>query len=145
MKLDEIIQSWKDDTKLDDLNLDTESIRIPNLHSKYLAILSDERIRLRGLNTQKKFLIGKLKNYYSGSASQADLEELKREQFLGKVLKNEMMFNIETDELTITLDAKISSIEVKVLALEEIVKSVNNRGFAIKNAIDWRRLTVGGM
>lgn len=145
MKLEDIIQSWKEDTKLDDLNLDIESTKIPNLHSKYIAILSDERIKLRSFQTQKKILIGKLKTYYSGSSTEDDLQELQREQFLGKVLKNEMMMNIETDPLIVSVEAKISSQEVKVMALEEIMKSINNRGFSIKNAIDWRRLTVGGM
>jgi hypothetical protein len=145
MKIDQIIQSWKEDTKIDDLNLDIESTRIPNLHSKYLSFLSDERIRLRGFQSQRRTLVGKLKTFYSGSATQEDLEFLNKEQFLGKTLKNEIMFNIETDELVIDIDAKISAQEVKVMALEEIVKSINNRGYQIKNAIDWRRLTVGGM
>jgi len=145
MKLDDIIHSWKEDTKIDDLNLDVESTKIPNLHSKYISILSDERIKLRSFLSQKKSLTAKLKSYYSGAATQEELGALQREQFLGKVLKNELPLNIETDELMISLEAKISAQEVKVLALEEIMKSINNRGFQIKNAIDWRRLTVGGM
>lgn len=86
-----------------------------------------------------------MKSYYSGAATREELDALQRDQFLGKVLKNELPLNIETDELMISLEAKISAQEVKVLALEEIMKSINNRGFQIKNAIDWRRLTVGGM
>jgi uncharacterized protein (DUF39 family) len=46
--------------------------------------------------------------------------------------------------LIISIDAKISMLEVKVLTLEEIMKSINSRGYQIKNAIDWRRLTLGG-
>lgn len=145
MKLEQIIDSWREDTKLDDLNLDLESIKIPNLHGKYISILSDERIRLRSLLTQRKILTNKLRTYYSGACTQEELESLQRDQFLGKVLKTDLQLNVETDELMIELEAKISAQEVKVLALEEIMKSINNRGFQIKNAIDWRRLTVGGM
>ena len=144
MKIDEILNEWKKDTELDDLNLDKESVRIPNLHAKYITLLSDDRRLIRGYQSQKKQIISKLRNYYSGSATQQELADLGREQFLGKTLKNEIMINVELDELIISIDAKISLLEVKVLALEEIMKSINSRGYQIKNAIDWRRLTFGG-
>ena len=144
MKIDEILTEWKNDTELDDLNLDKESVRIPNLHAKYITLLSNDRRLLRGYQSQKKQIISRLRNYYSGSATQQELADLGREQFLGKTLKNEIMINVELDELIISIDAKISMLEVKILALEEIMKSINSRGYQIKNAIDWRRLTLGG-
>lgn len=143
MKIDEILTEWKNDTELDDLNLDKESVRIPNLHAKYITLLSNDRRLLRGYQSQKKQIISRLRNYYSGSATQQELADLGREQFLGKTLKNEIMINVELDESIISIDAKISLLEVKVLALEEIMKSINSRGYQIKNAIDWRRLTLG--
>lgn len=143
MKIDEILNEWKKDTELDDLNLDKESVRIPNLHAKYITLLSNDRRLLRGYQSQKKQIISRLRNYYSGSATQQELTDLGREQFLGKTLKNEIMINVELDESIISIDAKISLLEVKVLALEEIMKSINSRGYQIKNAIDWRRLTLG--
>ena len=143
MKIDEILNEWKKDTELDDLNLDKESVRIPNLHAKYITLLSDDRRLIRGYQSQKKQIISRLRNYYSGSATQQELADLGREQFLGKTLKNEIMINVELDESIISIDAKISLLEVKVLALEEIMKSINSRGYQIKNAIDWRRLTLG--
>lgn len=143
MKIDEILNEWKNDTELDDLNLDKESVRIPNLHAKYITLLSNDRRLLRGYQSQKKQIISRLRNYYSGSATQQELADLGREQFLGKTLKNDIMINVELDESIISIDAKISLLEVKVLALEEIMKSINSRGYQIKNAIDWRRLTLG--
>ena len=143
MKIDEILNEWKNDTELDDLNLDKESVRIPNLHAKYITLLSNDRRLLRGYQSQKKQIISRLRNYYSGSATLQELADLGREQFLGKTLKNEIMINVELDESIISIDAKISLLEVKVLALEEIMKSINSRGYQIKNAIDWRRLTLG--
>ena len=143
MKIDEILNEWKKDTELDDLNLDKESVRIPNLHAKYITLLSDDRRLVRGYQSQKKQIISKLRNYYSGSATQEELTDIGREQFLGKTLKNEIMINVELDELIISIDAKISLFEIKVQALEDIMKSINSRGYQIKNAIDWRRLTLG--
>lgn len=144
MKIDEIIAAWKSDTKLDDLNLDMESTKIPNLHSKYLTMLSDERIILRGLNFEKKKIHKKLRAYYSGEFTEEELEESGREQFRKKVIRSEMDDYVYSDDEMIRIEAKIEMQQEKVDVLSEIIKSINNRGFQIKNAIDWRRLTMGG-
>ena len=43
-----------------------------------------------------------------------------------------------------TLDSKIAIQEEKVDVLRDIMDHIGKRGFAIKNMIDWRRLTLGG-
>lgn len=143
MKIDQILNEWKCDCAMDDLNLDKESIKIPLLHAKYIYMLSDARARLKAHQIEKRSLISKLRNYYFGSATQKDLTDLGREQFLGKTLKNDISTNIEFDSEIIAIDAKIAIFEIKISALEEIMKSLNARGYSIKNAIDWRRLTMG--
>jgi len=110
MKTQDILDMWVIDTKLDDLNLDLESIKVPMLHGKYLALLSKERAKVRELTANKKTLTRLLIAYYSGKATQDELEKLGRDQFMERV---------------------------------EIMRSINNRGFQIKNVIDWRKLTVG--
>ena len=39
MKIDQIIENWREDSKLDDVELDTEALKIPSLHAKYLKLL----------------------------------------------------------------------------------------------------------
>ena len=34
MKLEELLDLWKNDSKVDDVDLDTESLKIPELHGK---------------------------------------------------------------------------------------------------------------
>lgn len=144
MKLSDIIDSWKKDAPIDDLNLDLEAARIPTLHSKYITLLSEARSRLRGLVIERKNVIRKLRDYYLGSSSQEELEEMGREPYLHRVLKNEVMTYIEADALLIDMDTKISVQEEKVEVLTEIMKAINNRNFAIKSMIEWKRLMVGG-
>jgi len=45
----------------------------------------------------------------------------------------------------IKLFTKIAYQEEVVSILEDILKSINNRGFHIKSAIDWRKLTNFGV
>ena len=145
MNLDNIIDSWKTDTKLDDLNLDAESIKVSSLHAKYLGFLSEERILLRKLSIDRRNLVKKLIEYYRGDLNNPeDLKEIGREPYAKKVMKNEVMSYVEADSDLIKIDARIEIQQEKVDTLLEIMKSINSRGFQIKNVIEWRRLTFGG-
>ena len=42
--LDQLQRMWQEDAKIDDINLDKEALNVPNLHAKYLTILSTARI-----------------------------------------------------------------------------------------------------
>ena len=144
MKLSDIIQSWEVDSKIDDLNLDLEGAKISNLHSKYISILSSERMSLRGMHIRRKNLIRILREYYNGSITQEDLAEINRLPCAQRILRSDLMLYVESDSLLIELDTKISVQEEKVDVLSEIMKSINNRNFALKSMIEWKRLMLGG-
>ena len=56
MKLEDIQELWTSDCVLDDVQLDLESKRIPELHNKYYKIFSDEKLRLVKFESRKKEL-----------------------------------------------------------------------------------------
>ena len=142
MTIEDIINSWREDCKLDDTELDSEALRIPNLHAKYLRMLAENRVKLKALKVKQKQLHQTLYDYYKGDLNNPqDLEELKREPWPKTVLKQDMPMYIEADDDMIKMLSRIAMEEEVVGVCEEILKSVNNRGFQIKNAIDWRRLT----
>ncbi len=142
MTIEDIINSWREDCKLDDTELDSEALRIPNLHAKYLRMLAENRVKLKALKVKQKQLHQTLYDYYKGDLNNPqDLEELKREPWPKTVLKQDMPMYIEADDDMIKMLSRIAMQEEVVGVCEEILKSVNNRGFQIKNAIDWRRLT----
>jgi len=143
MQIQEILDNWSNDTKLDDLNLDLESIKVPLLHGKYLAMLSKERSKVRELQASKKTLTRLLTAYYTGKATQDELDKLGREQFLERVLRGDVEDRITNDPAMVKLESMLGSHQETVMVLEEIMKSINNRGYQIKNVIEWRKLTVG--
>ena len=143
IKIDEIVESWREDSKIDDLNLDKENVRIPSLHSKYVGMMVDENKSLRTLIRDRAILRRLLRSYYLGKADTDDLEKLGRDQFYEKILKNELNEYMDTDELMIRINARISTQEEKIDVLKEIIRSINSRGYQLKNAIDWHRLTMG--
>ena len=80
MNIEKIIEEWRKDSVLDDVDLDNEALRIPNLHAKYLKILFEERVKLRSLRGKQKQLKRTLHDYYKGDLNNPDdLAEIKRD------------------------------------------------------------------
>ncbi len=137
MKLEEIQEFWNADREIDITELATESVRIPQIHDKYLKIYIDERIRLKGLQFELTKLVRLKTDYYAGKLTQEELEKLGWEQFLERLLKNEISTYIEADDDIIKLKKNIVLLEEKIHYLDSIIKMISNRGFQIKSAIDW--------
>ncbi len=143
MKLEEIQELWNRDREIDIAELAIESVRIPQLHDKYLKIYIDERIKLKSLEFELSKMVRLKNDYYSGRMAQEDLEKLGWEPFLGKILKGEMHSYLESDEDIFKIKGKIVIMEEKINYLDSIVKMINNRGFQIKSAIDWIKFKSG--
>lgn len=146
MLVDEITQMWLEDAKIDDVDLDTESLKIPTLHAKYLKLLYQEKLKLKSLVIKKRTLSHVLSEYYRGDLNTPeDLRELQREPWSRTVLKQDLSSYVDSDKDMIKLLTKIAYQEEVVSLLEDIIKNINNRGFQIKNSIEWRKLTNFGL
>jgi hypothetical protein len=143
LKLEEIQEFWNADREIDITELANESVRIPQIHDKYLKIYIDERIRLKGLQFELIKLVRLKTDYYAGKLTQEELEKLGWEQFLQRLLKNEISTYIEADEDIIKSKKNIVLIEEKCYYLDSIIKMISNRGFQIKSAIDWIKYKSG--
>lgn len=146
MLVDEIAEMWIKDAVIDDVELDTESLKVPTLHAKYLKILYQEKLKLKSFTLKRKTMSRVLGEYYRGDLnSPEDLRELQREPWSRTVLKQDLSNYVDSDKDMIKLLTKISYQEEVVSLLEDIIKNINNRGFQIKNSIDWRKLTNFGL
>jgi hypothetical protein len=141
LDIDKIMEEWHKDAKIDNTELDDESTKIPQTHSKWLAILTQERQKLRKYNIHKQVLYKKLQEYYRGESTLEDLAELKREPYEKIILKSEINSYVDVDPKIIDITLKISYQEETVDVLKEIIYSINQRNFNIKNAITWKQLT----
>ena len=75
--------------------------------------------------------------------SQEELEHRGWEQYLGRLLKNEIANYIESDDDVIKLKQQLVVLQEKVNYLDSVIRMINNRGFQIKNALDWLKFTNG--
>ena len=143
MKIEDIMEMWTKDSSIDETELATESSNIPVLHNKYLKIFMAERIKLFSAKAELKKKRRVLLEYYLGELDQEELQELGREQFYKKLLKNEVDLYIDSDNALTEQSLRVSVQEEKVGYLEAVLRQINNRGFQIKNAIDWNRFITG--
>ena len=143
MKLEDIQELWHRDSEIDYTELGTESIRIPQIHDKYLKIFIDERIRLKGVEFELSKIVRTKTEYYSGKMSQEELERHGWEQYLGRLLKNEITNYIESDDDVIKLKQQLVVLQEKINYLDSVIRMINNRGFQIKNALDWLKFSHG--
>ena len=144
MKIDDVVEMWQKDCKIDETELSLESLNVPSLHAKYLKIYSQQRLKLKALNLKKKELKVKLGDYYKGDLNNPeDLEDIGREPWPKKVLKQDLYDYVEGDVDMIALNTKIVYQEEFVDVLTEIVKNINGRGYVIKNSIDFLKFSMG--
>ena len=144
MKIDDIIDMWQSDVKIDETELSRESLNIPLLHGKYLKYFSQERLKLRAQKMKQKQLQQRLMDYYRGDLNNPeDLAELGREPYPYKRLKQEVNYYVESDSEMVQLNTKVAYQQEMVDILEEIIKAINTRGYVIKNSLDFLRFTSG--
>ena len=143
MELSEIRKLVKEDSVIDDAELDVESIKIPQLHNKYLNIFHDEKLILLKTEAEYKSMLRIRWEYYSGKMSKDELEEYGWEPFELKILKPDLGIYLDSDELLVKLKNKVSYQKEKIEYLESVLKSLNNRNWIIRNAIEWRKFTSG--
>ena len=143
MKFEEIQKLWSGDCEIDETELSQESVKIPQLHNKYLILFHDERLRLRTMKFEHSKLLKVKREYFSGRMDATELEAYDWEPFQYKLLKADVQEHIDADDDIIEGKKKLSLQEEKVEYLESVVKSLTNRGYLIKNAIDWKRFTEG--
>ena len=143
MKLDEIYAEWKKDSKIDMTALGDESLKIPKLHHKYFQVYSSEKLLLRKYEAELKQLKLAKYEFYTQGPSKESLERGWDMPAKGMILKQEMPMYLEGDKDIIDLSLKIGYQQEKVELLESIIKSLTNRGFQIKAAIDWHKFTMG--
>ena len=141
MNLEKIQEMWQKDSVIDPDNLHDESLKIPQLHSKYYTVYNTITL----LREKAKTSYSKIKleryNFYTGKAP---AEVYAEEPFPYKVReKDAIQRHLEADEKLTNMDLKIRYYDTELKFLEEIIKNVSNRTFQIKNAIEWNRFQAG--
>jgi len=140
MDLAKITEMWEKDSKIDQVMLDESSIKIPQLHQKYLTLLTEYTLLLKKKQQELKVMKHNKWLFYSGKHVPKDSEP-----FPFKVSRGEVNNWIEVDEDINKVEMKVEYYQTVLRSLEEILKQVHQLSYNIKNAITWRTFTSGGL
>ena len=140
MTLDELKIQVAMDLKVNDERLDTESLKNQELYAKYLEVKSNFELLMYKAKGDYKRLYREKWEYYGGKA---DAKIYATKPFDLKVLKTDLAVYIAADEDIINSENKIGYLEVVVDYIKGVIKSVDNRGWDIKNAIEWKKFEAG--
>jgi hypothetical protein len=142
MTLDELQAQAEKDLKIDDTELDLESLKTPQLHSQYLKTYSTYALMLKKAEGDYSKLHIKKWLFFTGKA---EPEEYKDKNFDLKVLRQDVDKFIDSDDEIIKQRQKIEYLKQICHYCESTLKQINNRTFQIKNAIEWKKFTMGSM
>ena len=140
MNLDELKLQVQKDLKVDDEHLDTESLKNQEIKATYLDHKSRYELLLYRAKGDYKRLYREKWEYYGGKA---DAKIYASKPFDLKVLKTDLSVYITSDEEVINAENKIGYLETIVDYIKGVIKSVDNRGWDIKNAIEWKKFEAG--
>lgn len=143
MKIEEILELWQIDSKIDRTEIGDEALNIPKLHHKYYQIYVNERLILRKQESELKQL--KLDKYEF--LTQGPNEETKEKGWRlppkGMVLKSDIPMYLESDQDVINMTLKVGYQQEKIDLLDSIIKTIINRGYLLKTALEWQKFTMG--
>lgn len=145
--IDQILEMWKKDCEIDEMQLDESSRKGANLHAKYLEIITVTKMQLKKAELDFKVLLKNKWLYYNGKLSQDQIDEFgwAYDPFNGltKPLKGEMDYYYDADTDIQKMQAKIEMLKTNIETLKEIMENIKWRHQNIKNMIEWRKFTSG--
>jgi hypothetical protein len=143
MKIEQILDQWEADCKIDKTQLGDESIKVPKLHAKYSREFVTERIRLIHLKNQLKTLRFE-KMEFLINPTQEGVQRGWKIPAQGRLLKADVANHLDSDPEIIEIETKVGIQTEKVELLKAIIDSLKTRGFLIKNCLDEIKWINGG-
>ena len=141
INLDKIQSMWQEDCKIDIDYMHEESIKVPQLHSKYHEILNNLILLRTKAQKIQKSVRHERYEYYSGKA---DPEVYEKEPFPKKVRdKDALIRYMDADDRVSDANLKVEYYDVMINYTESILKQISNRTYQIKNSIEWHKFQAG--
>jgi len=144
--LENIIEMWKKDSVIDEMNLGDASRESAKLHSKYLELYSVNKLKLKKQELDFKVLLRDKWSHYNGKLSKEEIDEKgwDYDPMNGlTVLKGDMDKWYDADPLIQNAQLKIQYTQEICDTLKEIMDNIKWRHQSIRNAIDWHKFTSG--
>mgnify|MGYP001414188366 CR=1 FL=1 len=141
MNLENLQEMWKTDSVIDPDKYGEESVRIPQLHQRWMAFYNTFSLMKKEREGEMKGLVKQKWIYYKGKAPATVYREVPFDFKL--TTREEINMFIDGDEEVRKLQYKIDYIEQVIFFLDGVLRQINGRNFQIKNAIEWDKFQSG--
>ena len=131
---------WAKDSVIDDVMLDNASMKIPQLHAKYITLHNEFTLLLKKAKQEQNRIIHLRTLYYSGRGTPEMYED---SPFDHKLIRSEVPSWVAVDETVNKIEMKVALYETTLNSLSDILKQVHQMSYNIKNMIEWRRFVNG--
>ena len=142
MDLEQLQLEADKDLKINDTELDLESLKTPQLHNKYMKHYTKFKLLLTRTEDEVRTMKRDKWEYYTGKA---DPSVYQAKPFDLKIMRTDIDKYLEADEDLQKLSQKIAYLITVVDFLDKTIRVIVNRTYTIKNAIEWRRFTSGAV
>lgn len=143
MKLADIFDLWEVDSQVDRRVIDDEALKISSLHKKYHEIFTNERLMLRKYEMELKVLKLEKFEFLTDGPTKETQEKGWKLPPKGKIIRSDAQQYVDADKEVINLTLKIGLQHEKITLLESILKTIHQRSFNLRAAIDFIKWTNG--
>lgn len=146
LNLEQVLEDWKKESKIDSTNLDETSIQNSVLHAKYIEILSMAKLKLRNEKSNFDELYKQKWLYYTGKMTKEEMDKKgwSYNPFGGiKVLKTDYKYYFDSDKDLEKAKDKIKYYETLIETVIDILDNIKWRHQTIRNIIEWRKFSAG--
>lgn len=140
MTLDELKEIVYKKLPINQDRLDTEALNNQRLYAEFIDYKTNFEFLLAKAKGDYKKLYRDKWEYYGGKA---DAKVYATKPFDLKVLKGDLNIYIESDQEIIDAENKIIYLETTSKYIDGVLKSIQSRGWDIKNAIEWKKFEAG--
>ena len=142
MTLEELQDIAEKDLKINDTELDLESLKTPQLHNKYMKHLTKFKLMLSKADAEFAKTKKELWEFYTGKA---DASVYAAKPFDLKILRNDVDQYIHSDDEYIKAKQKVDYLSTIVDYLDRTIRQIQSRDWNIRNATEWRKFTSGSI
>ncbi len=144
MTLDDIINEWVKDAPIKALDAGQSSLDIAKIEGKYLAFIARERLILKKYKMDFADLKKAKLEWYKGIIDYQEQQDRGWPAQPLKILNTDLPIYMDADKEIVALILKIGVQEEKVSYLDQVIKTLKNRHWTIRNYIEDTKFKNGG-
>ena len=140
MKLEDIVNEWKERSTIDPTKINQEIVKTPMLHSWAVEHYVFFKAKLAGEEKKMSRMKYLKRKYFRGEMTKDELDQQGWEQFQGlKPSSSELNQLFELDADIAGIEERLAYYKTGISAMEYILKQIQGREYTLKNLFEYQK------